>query len=77
MNEQELNIYFKVDLAKLKTEIRILTRRREYFRKKLDEIDHEFIVFLGSESVSEVVKKKLGEEWVKHTTENNVKIDAV
>ena len=77
MNEQELNIYFKVDLAKLKTEIRIPTRRREYFRKKLDEIDHEFIVFLGSESVSEVVKKKLGEEWVKHTTENNVKIDAV
>ena len=77
MNEQELNIYFKVDLAKLKTEIRILTTRREYFRKKLDEIDHEFIVFLGSKSVSEVVKKKLGEEWVKCTTENNVKIDAV
>ena len=39
----------------------ILTTRREYFRKKLDEI----------------VTKKLEEEWVKLTTENNAKIDAV
>ena len=55
----------------------ILTTRREYFRKKLDKIDQEFTAFIESESVSEVVKKKLEEEWVKHTTENNTKIDAV
>ena len=34
MNEQEKNIYFKLDLTKLKTEMEILTTRREYFRKK-------------------------------------------
>ena len=55
----------------------ILTTRREYFRKKLDEIDQEFTDFIESDSVLEVVKKKLEEEWVKHTTENNAKIDVV
>ena len=49
----------------------ILTTRREYFRKKLDEIDQEFTAFIESESVSEVVKKNLEEECVKQTTENN------
>ena len=75
MNEQEKNIYFKLDLTKLKTEMEILTTRREYFRKKLDEIDQEFTAFIESESVSEIVKKKLEEESVKLTTESNAKID--
>ena len=74
MNKQEKNIYFKLDLTKLKTE---METRREYFRKKLDKIDQEFTAFIERESVSEVVKKKLEEEWVKHTTENNAKIDVV
>ena len=56
MNKQEKNIYFKLDLTKLKTE---METRREYFRKKLDKIDQEFTAFIESESVSEVVKKKL------------------
>ena len=43
----------------------ILTTRREYFRKKLETIDQEFTAFIESKSVSEVVKKKLEEEWVK------------
>ena len=43
----------------------------------MDEIDHEFTDFIESELVSEVVKKELEEEWVKHTTETNTKIDAV
>ena len=30
MNEKEKNIYLKLDLTKLKTEIEILTTRREY-----------------------------------------------
>ena len=66
MNEQEKNIYFKLDLTKLKTEMKILTTTREYFRKKLGEVDQEFTAFIENESVSEVVKKKLEEEWVKH-----------
>ena len=55
----------------------ILTTRREYIRKQLDETDDKFTAFIESESVSEVVKKKLEEEQVKHTTENNANIDAV
>ena len=51
----------------------ILTTGREYFRKKLDEIDQEFRAFIVSESVSEVVKKKLHKEWFKHTIESNAK----
>ena len=77
MNKQERNIYFKLDLTKLKTEMEILATRREYFRKKLDEIDHQFTAFIVSESVPEVAEKKLEEEWIKHTAENNVKMDAV
>ena len=60
-NEQGKNIYFKLDLTKLKKEMETLTIRRQYFRKKLDEIDQEFTAFIESESVSEVVKKKLEE----------------
>ena len=77
MNEQEKDIYFKLDLTKLKREMEILTTRRQYFRKKLNEIDQEFTAFIESESVSEVVKKNLEEEWVKHTTENNAQDNAV
>ena len=33
MNEQEKNIYFKLDLTKLKTEMEVLTTKREFFRK--------------------------------------------
>ena len=61
MNEQEKNIYFKFDLSKLKTKIEIITTRREYFRKKLDEIDQKFTAFIESKSVSEVVKKEVEE----------------
>ena len=77
MNEQEKSIYFKPDLRKLKTEMEILTKRREYIRKQLDETDERFTVFIESESVSAVVKKRLEEVWVKHTTENNANIDVV
>ena len=42
----------------------------------MKEINHEFAAFIKSESVPEVVKKKLEEEWVRHTTKNNVKNDA-
>ena len=62
MNEQEKNMYFKLDLTKLKTEREVLTTRKEYFRRKLEKIDHEFIAFIESQPVPEVVKKKLEED---------------
>ena len=45
----------------MKTKIEIITTRREYFRKKLDEIDQKFTAFIESKSVSEVVKKEVEE----------------
>ena len=38
---------------------------------------HEFTAFIEIQSVPEVIKDRLEEEWIKHTTESNVKIDAV
>ena len=34
MNEQGKNIYFKLDLTKLKTEMEVLTMRREYLKNE-------------------------------------------
>ena len=48
MNEQEKNIYCKLGLEGLKTEMEILTNRREYFRNNLHTIDKEIKQFLGA-----------------------------
>ena len=45
MNEQEKNIYCKLGLEGLKTEMEILTNRREYFRNNLHTIDKELSNF--------------------------------
>ena len=36
-------------------------------------MDHEFTAFIEIQSVPEVIKERLEEEWIKHTTESNVK----
>ena len=50
MNEQEKNIYSKLGLEGLKTEMEILTNRREYFRNNLHTIEKEIKQFLGARS---------------------------
>ena len=40
-------------------------------------MDHEFTAFIEIQSVPEVIKERLEEEWIKYTTKSNVKIDAV
>ena len=42
INDWEKLLYEKLNLEKLKTEMEILTRRREHFRVKLDSIDNDF-----------------------------------
>ena len=42
MNDREKQLYEKRNVEKLKTEIEILTTRREHFRVKLDTIDNDF-----------------------------------
>ena len=41
MNDQENNIYNKLALEKLKTEMEILTNRWEHFRNSTDNIDKQ------------------------------------
>ena len=40
-------------------------------------MDHEFTAFIEIQSVPEVIKERLEEEWIKYTTKSNVNIDAV
>ena len=50
MNDQEKNIYNKLALEKLKTEIEILTNKRDHFRDSIDSIDKEIKQFLDTRS---------------------------
>ena len=45
INDQEKNIYNKLALEKLKTEMEELTNRRELFRNSIDTIDREIEQF--------------------------------
>ena len=45
INDQETNIYNKLALEKLKTEMEELTNRRELFRNSIDTIDREIEQF--------------------------------
>ena len=42
---------------KLKTEMEVLTTRREHFRNKLDDIDKEMTDFIKNKATSEIVGK--------------------
>ena len=56
MNGQEKKkIYNKVALEKLKTEMEILTNRREHFRNSVDTIDKEIKQFLHNKSITEIL----------------------
>ena len=77
MNQNEKNIYFKLDLMKLKTEMEVLTTRREHFRNKLDDIDKEMTNFINNTRTSELVAEKIKENWVKDSVINNTRIEEV
>ena len=56
MNGQEKKkIYNKLALEKLKTEMEILTNRREHFRNSVDTIDKEIKQFLHNKSITEIL----------------------
>ena len=42
INDREKRLYEKLNLGKLKTEMEVLTTRREHVRVKLDSIDNDF-----------------------------------
>ena len=71
------NIYFKLYLMELKTEIEILTTRREHFRNKVDDIDKEMTDFINNKTTSELVVENIKEEWVKDLVTSNTRIEEV
>ena len=62
---------------KLKTEMEVLTTRREHFRNKLDGIDKEMTDFINNEATSELIGEKIKEKWVKNSVTNNTRIEEV
>ena len=62
---------------KLKTEMEVLTSRREKFRNKLDGIEKEMTDFLNNKATLELVAEKTKEMWVKDSVTNNTRIEAV
>ena len=77
MNQNEKNIYFKLDLMKLKAEMEVLTTRREHFRNKLDDIDKEMTDFINNKTTLELVAEKIKEKWVKDSVTKNTRIEKV
>ena len=77
MNQNEKNIYFKLDLMKLKTEMEVLTARREHFRNKLDAIDKEMTDSINDKTPSELIKNEIAEKLVKDSVLNNTGVDDV
>ena len=59
VNDQEKNIYNKLTLQKLKTEMEILTNRRENFRSIIDTIDKEIKQFLDNKSIPEILRREV------------------
>ena len=67
MNDQEKKkIYYKLALEKLKTEMEILTNRREHFRNSVDTIDEEIKQFLHNKSITEILWREVLYEWDKY-----------
>ena len=71
MNGQEKKkIYNKLALEKLKTEMEILTNRREHFRNSVDTIDKEIKQFLHNKSITEILWREVLYEWDKYFQKN-------
>ena len=59
MNDREKQLYEKLNLEKLKTEMEILTARREHFRVKLSSIDNDFNKWIQEKELSEELKNNI------------------
>ena len=77
MNDQEKQLYEKLSLEKLKTEMEVLATRREHFRLKLDNIDNEFKAWLQTKETSEDLENNVSLEWEKDVENTNKRIEKV
>ena len=52
MNDREKQLYEKLNLEKLKTEMEIVTTRKKHFRVKMDSIDNDFNKWMQEKELS-------------------------
>ena len=71
------NNYEKLNLEKLKTEMEILTTRREHFREKLDSIDDDFNKWLQEKELRKEFKNNILSEWHKNVENVNKRFEEV
>ena len=77
MNDRKKQLYEKLNLEKLKTEMEILTTRRKHFRVKLDSIDNEFNKWLQKKELREEFKNNILSEWYKIVENINKRLEEV
>ena len=77
MNDREKQLYEKLNLEKLKTEMEILTASREHFREKLDSIDNYFNKWLQEKKLSEEFKNNILSEWHKNVENISKRLEEV
>ena len=61
----------------LKTDMEVLTTRREHFRNKLGSINKEMTDFINHEATSELVEEKIKEKCIKDSVTNNTRIEEI
>ena len=59
MSDPEKQLYEKLNLEKLKTEMEILTTKKEHLRVQLDSTDNDFNEWLQEKELSEEFKNNI------------------
>ena len=77
MNDREKQLYEKLNLEKLKTEMEILTARREHFRVKLSSIDNDLNKWIQEKELSEELKNNIWSEWHENVKNVNKRLEEV
>ena len=77
MNDRKKQLYEKLNLEKLKTEMEILTTRRKHFRVKLDSTDNEFNKWRQKKELREEFKNNILSEWYKIVENINKRLEEV
>ena len=77
MNDREKQLYEKLNLEKLKTEMEIVTTRKKHFRVKMDSIDNDFNKWIQEKELSQEFKNNILSEWHKNVKNVNKRLEDV
>ena len=76
MNDREKQLYEKLNLEKLKTEMELVATRRDHFLvAKLDSIDNDFNELLEEKELSEEFKNNILSKWHKNVENVNKRLE--